>query len=410
MDNNPVNPFGESPQPAPAPDNNQNQNQPVTPVAPVANSAPVAPVPIVGSAPITSVVSPSGQNGAPKKSHLGLILGLSIGGGVLIIGAIITVLLLVFGGSSIKNLDDLRAAILNKDAINCVMSDENNTVTIQTTKGWDKFYTSDGTQNVLAIKGDAMYMWNSQKAQKTDYDGSVLDDFVSVVRNGDDEDNAKITVKCSSPSRANFTVPNKKWNSTDDLDDYYDDVEDFDDLDNEDDTDTTDTTNTTNSGSTAKSEISINATINASKVGVTYKATKLVMNAFAISQDVKDAHYWTNQVPVMVYVTASRAADSGVASVGVYTVKFVDGDGNSLMDYGGSSDVKSLAKAAGYTVNHDYTSAEKGESVSDWVILMVKPDMSKDNIYMVYDQPAYKVIGGSGGTIPAETFKVQLTK
>jgi len=66
-----VNPFGDAPQqsaPAPMPNN----NTPVTPATPIA--------------------------AAPKKSKLGLILGLSIGGGVVLIGVLITVLLLVVGG------------------------------------------------------------------------------------------------------------------------------------------------------------------------------------------------------------------------------------------------------------------------------------------------------------------------
>jgi len=361
-----------------------------------------APAPVTPNAPIASVVPPISPGDTPKKSRLGLILGLSIGGGVLIIGAIVVILLLVLGGgSNIKTLDDLQKAITNKGAINCVVSGDGNSMTIQTTKGWDKFYvsantTSDGKMSLLAIKGDAMYMWNDQKAQKSDYDSNTLDSFIDAmgVGSSDDEDNSGTTVKCSSPSKADFSVPNKKWttdNASDELDDFDTDV-------------TTD-----DGGGTTGAAISINATINDTNIGVKYQATKLVMNAFTVPQNVKDDHYWTDQVPVLVYVTASRTSDS-MAVAEVDYVDFVDADGNSIMDYSGNSDMKSLTQDAGYTVKRDYASADKGGSVSDWIILMVDPSVTKDDIYMVYNQPSYQIIGGSGGTIAAETFKVQLTK
>jgi len=94
-----VNPFGNQPNnPAPAPDNNQ-------PVAPASSAAPIAPT-----------MAPVGPNAPKKKSKLGLILGLSIGGGVLLIGVLITVLILVVGGgvsrqdyiNAQKAADDLR--------------------------------------------------------------------------------------------------------------------------------------------------------------------------------------------------------------------------------------------------------------------------------------------------------------
>ena len=88
-----VNPFANAPQPSSAPDNNQNQ-----PVAPAPNPAPVA-------MPVAPVATPTDPN-APKKSHLGLILGLSIGGGVLLIGVLILVLVLVFGGVSRQDYRD----------------------------------------------------------------------------------------------------------------------------------------------------------------------------------------------------------------------------------------------------------------------------------------------------------------
>jgi hypothetical protein len=47
------------------------------------------------SSPTSTPPATSSAPGGPKKSKLGLILGLSIGGGVLLIGAIVTVLLLV---------------------------------------------------------------------------------------------------------------------------------------------------------------------------------------------------------------------------------------------------------------------------------------------------------------------------
>jgi Zn-dependent oligopeptidase len=54
----------------------------------------------------TPTVAPPQPQPQPKKSKLGLILGLSIGGGILIIGIIVTVLLLVLGGVSRQDYRD----------------------------------------------------------------------------------------------------------------------------------------------------------------------------------------------------------------------------------------------------------------------------------------------------------------
>ena len=106
-----TNPF-DAPQTTPTPDNSQPTNTPST--APV----PPAAAPITPATPVTPPVDPN----TPKKSKLGLILGLSIGGGVLLIGIIVTVLLLVLNMGLSKS--DWQTAIDHANKISTIMSDD----------------------------------------------------------------------------------------------------------------------------------------------------------------------------------------------------------------------------------------------------------------------------------------------
>ncbi len=86
MDPNQQNPFG-------APQNNDASNSNVQP-----GTNPV---------PITSVISPNGTDAPKKKSHLGLILGLCIGGVVVAVGAVLLILFLtVWSGPTKQDYAD----------------------------------------------------------------------------------------------------------------------------------------------------------------------------------------------------------------------------------------------------------------------------------------------------------------
>jgi hypothetical protein len=283
MDNQnqqPVNPFdsGKAQQPVSPPAN--------APIQPVASTAPITPV-----APIT-----------PKKSNLGLILGLSIGGGVLIIGAILLALFLVLGKK-----DDAKT-------------------------------TNDSTTN-------------------------------SQVDNKSDEDSTK----------SNSSNNSNKSSSS--------------------------------SNSAEKAEYSINAVINDDVSSCTYTATKLTMNAFDAQSLVDSYAIDKGQKAVIVSVTAACTKGQYSSLAWPDDVEFQDQDGNKIRNYNFSTDVRDLAGSAGYPMEGFYDSTRYDKDlVTGNLVFFVDSAVTKDDIYMVYDRPDTSIIGGSGGTIAGETYKVRLTE
>jgi hypothetical protein len=205
-------------------------------------------------------------------------------------------------------------------------------------------------------------------------------------------------IQCTSASKADFSVPNKDWQAEDSTT-----------VDNSvnDNTSNTDN-NSNNSNSGTGSAVNINATIDDTATGTKYVATKIAVNAFTIPQSYKDAHYLTNEIPILIYVTAYRASDSGViasvSDIGFYAPN----DTYKEFDYSYDTDIQIAAQNAGYTVTDNYGYADQGSSISGWVVLIVDPSVNKDNLVMQYNQMAYNIIGGSGGTIPAQKIAVNL--
>ncbi|MCL1929776.1 hypothetical protein FWF93_01430 [Candidatus Saccharibacteria bacterium] len=347
-------------------------------MAPPPESAPVADNTPPQSAP-GSVMTPSPYN-APSRPKLGLVLALA--GAVLFIVVLAVVLILMFNGG-IRNAEDFKAAVKNKDAINCLLEDKDNnknSTTLRTTKGWDKVRMSTKTGgediNMLAIKDDAIYVWNDSMAVKQDYDASMIDYFIEDIAGyeGSDKDDTKFT--CPSPDKLDFSVPNKDWDgdsarSSDDTDAYND------------------SRSSTATTAPSKSEIAINATINDAKNGLNYKATKLVIDAFKIPQSVMDDNYYSSSTKaVAVYVTMTSNDKN-----------FYDIDGSlSFYDRHVGRDTKDIvfdrlfqetsyafkkaADDAGYNTEGCDKSAKKpGDSVSCWVILLVEAEYT-DQITM----------------------------
>jgi hypothetical protein len=91
----PINPF-DTPPLTPTPDN----SQPVQPIAPSVMQ-PITPV-----APIAGSNIPVNPNGTAKKSKVGLIIGLVIGGLTLIGGSLTLLVLLMGGGPSQQDYSD----------------------------------------------------------------------------------------------------------------------------------------------------------------------------------------------------------------------------------------------------------------------------------------------------------------
>ncbi|MDR1970176.1 MAG: hypothetical protein LBQ11_02430 [Candidatus Nomurabacteria bacterium] len=198
-------------------------NQPTVSVEePVA--APVMTVPETTPEPATAfsaqpiVSEPMSAPNLPTdqpKSKKGLIIGLAAGiGGLIIIGVVLVLVLFVFGGDTIKTPEQLAQAIKDKKAINCVITKDGETGTIQSNNGWSKLRMKapaglgGGEMNVLAIEGDAMYVWSEgdSNGYKTKYDKTTIDRTTSGI---DNDVKLKDTVKlnCEPSSQADYSVP-----------------------------------------------------------------------------------------------------------------------------------------------------------------------------------------------------------
>jgi hypothetical protein len=353
--------------------------------------------------------SPTSAPVLPKKSNKGLILGLAIGGGVLLIGIIITVVLLLASGGGINSVKGLQEAVKNKDAINCVATEGENQVTIQSTKGWSKVKISanvSGSEtNILALDGKTQYVWNDSVAAKQSYNKDMIDSFVNAFSTGGEGSNTK--VKCSSPNDADFSIPNKDWTDLSG-DDSDDDLSDTDSSSNDSSkSDSSSDNSSTNSNGTADS---IDATISDPDLGNKYQATKVAVNAFSVPQSFIDTHAAFNgKILVAIYVTASRAESKYSFSAAVDDVTFRDASDNILQKVSTVGDIPAMAKDAGYPVDTSYKSVSAGGApVSNWVIILAKPGTTKSDIYMQYKRSAWQATDGT--TFPAQTFKVKLVQ
>ena len=151
-----------------------------------------------------------------KKVIIGVIVGI-----VVVVGVILTLIFTgVFGGGNYPtNLTEFRKAIEDKTAINCTMTidGEDGDITYQANDGWTKFRmigASEGTSvETIIIEGDAVYSIMGELAVKN----SAKDDSIKEIIGGftdedvTEEDEAKITLKCSNPNGNNFTIPDKEW-------------------------------------------------------------------------------------------------------------------------------------------------------------------------------------------------------
>lgn len=155
------------------------------------------------------------EEAKPKKDNKNIVIAIIVAGAVVVIAAIVVVLVLTLGGSNIKNIDDLNQAFKDKAAINCTLSKDSDSYTIQTTKGWDKFHIF-GQQNheemdMYLIKGDAMYMSANGMDVKMAYDDSYINEFTKDIDGpsvGTDKD---VKIDCKAPGQTDFRIPNKDW-------------------------------------------------------------------------------------------------------------------------------------------------------------------------------------------------------
>jgi len=117
-------------------------------------------------------------------------------------------------GSMPRDMESLRAAMLNKEALYCTVTHpEEGETLIQTNKGWTKMFMThdgeDGKENVLVISGDGIYAWSADGAFKMAYDGSFMDGIMEEfdIDNADMADAHRYRIRCSNPNRADFSLP-----------------------------------------------------------------------------------------------------------------------------------------------------------------------------------------------------------
>lgn len=152
-----------------------------------------------------------------KKSN-GKLIAIIVSA-VVVVAAGVTLLLLwllVWNGG-IKTMEQLRTALKEKKAVNCVItSPEKTEVTLQTNDGFTKvkmfgeFQEGQGKMNVLMTDGMA-YMWadGGALAFKTK-STQMLDSMIESIQNEDEGDTADTKgykVKCEAASKADFKVP-----------------------------------------------------------------------------------------------------------------------------------------------------------------------------------------------------------
>ena len=156
----------------------------------------------------------AGKKGEDNK---GMVIG--IGVGVVAIIAIVVVLMLtgvIGGGKHPSTPKEFVEAVRNREAVNCVISaeGESGAMTIQANDGWTKFrmFGEDGetSMSTLMLKDEGTFMTMGELAMKAEFDQAKLDEMIEDFSE-DDEGDETAKVTCSSPSKNDFSIPDKDW-------------------------------------------------------------------------------------------------------------------------------------------------------------------------------------------------------
>lgn len=180
----------------------------------------------------------AGEKKTAKKSNNGLI-AIIIAAVVVVAGATLLLLwLFVWNSSGPANMEELRIALKDKKAVNCVVSvPETGDVVIQTNDGFTKvkmsgeFQEGQGKMNMLVTDG-ITYIWTEGgllafKTKST----QVIDGMMEGIKSEDADAIAKTKdnkVKCEAASKADFSVPSYNFIDTDSMNMGQDDEDDFD--------------------------------------------------------------------------------------------------------------------------------------------------------------------------------------
>lgn len=152
---------------------------------------------------------PSASMRPSSKPRLNKKLLIWIGSGVALL-AIVAVVLFVFilPGDTIRNIDQLKDALNNRKAINCTLTNNSQTVVIQTDDGWNNLRLKMGRANVLATRGEYIYTWyeSNNYGNRITYNTSIFDSLSNSIPSGAElEDGA--TLDCKPSSQADFSMP-----------------------------------------------------------------------------------------------------------------------------------------------------------------------------------------------------------
>lgn len=172
---------------------------------------------------------------AESKGSNGKIIGIVVG--ILAVAAIVITCVLLLGGGGIKTVEDFKAAITDRKAINCkVTSPDGQTVSIQTTEGFKRIKISteeDGDKMFTLMHEDGMvWLWNEDKSMAYKMQNPAMkDELISEITPTEDDGNEEegYTFACQSPNAADLEVPadvdfldlSSIMGGGDDEDDYY---------------------------------------------------------------------------------------------------------------------------------------------------------------------------------------------
>ena len=196
---------------------------PAFPTQPTAPTAPLESTPLTPNTPTFSTPPVTGQppvsagtpvDGKPKPKK-GLIIGLIAGiGGLVIIGIVLFLILVIFKGDTIGSISELKTAMKDQKAINCVISKDGDDILLQTNNDWTKvrmrMNASGQDIEVLAIDDDAAYFWSGdgdEVAYKAPYASfkSTFNELQDEIEDTSDDDDLEL--KCEPSSKADFKVP-----------------------------------------------------------------------------------------------------------------------------------------------------------------------------------------------------------
>jgi cytoskeletal protein RodZ len=186
--------------------------------APVAQSAPSPAFPAqpMSNQPLVSgPAAPVASANQPKSSKKLIILLSAIVGGLVIIGVGVWLLFMfVLNGGTIKNVDELKAALEGNKAMNCTISvaSSDTQLLMQADNGWKNVRIAEINpdsrfETIYLRKGDGYEMYDWTVGKKTGHKDSVSVSEVTDVRDANSVVPSGAAVDCKPNNQADFSLP-----------------------------------------------------------------------------------------------------------------------------------------------------------------------------------------------------------